>query len=93
MDRIHRLGQNRPVTVTRLIIENSIESRILELQEKKTAMTSSTLGDDAAAMGRLTAQDLEFLVRLFRFHLCSCISSDTFFVDASSICDEHSSCT
>lgn len=70
MDRIHRLGQNRPVTVTRLIIENSIESRILELQEKKTAMTSSTLGDDASAMGRLTAQDLEFLVRrpfLFSF--------------------------
>lgn len=54
MDRIHRLGQHRPVIVTRLIIENSIESRILELQRKKEAMSSSTLGDDDSGMGRVS---------------------------------------
>lgn len=31
-DRIHRLGQHRPIQIMRLIIENSIESRILQLQ-------------------------------------------------------------
>jgi DNA repair protein RAD16 len=34
-DRIHRIGQHRPIRITRMIIENSIESRILLLQEKK----------------------------------------------------------
>lgn len=42
MDRIHRLGQNRPVEVRRLIIENSIESRIDQLQEKKRLLFEST---------------------------------------------------
>ncbi|CAH7674033.1 adenosinetriphosphatase [Phakopsora pachyrhizi] len=64
MDRIHRLGQHRPVIVTRLIIENSIESRIVELQKKKEAMTGATLGDDDQAIGRLTPQDLSFLFTL-----------------------------
>lgn len=54
MDRIHRLGQFRPIVVKRLIIENSIESRILELQKKKESMTAHALGDDESAMGRLT---------------------------------------
>jgi DNA repair protein RAD16 len=44
MDRIHRLGQHRPIRVTRLIIENSIESRIVQLQEKKSALVDSTVG-------------------------------------------------
>lgn len=44
MDRIHRLGQHRPIRITRLIIENSIESRIVQLQEKKTALANSTVG-------------------------------------------------
>jgi DNA repair protein RAD16 len=44
MDRIHRLGQHRPIRVTRLIIENSIESRIVQLQEKKSTLVDSTVG-------------------------------------------------
>jgi DNA repair protein RAD16 len=44
MDRIHRLGQYRPIRITRLIIENSIESRIVQLQDKKTALVESTVG-------------------------------------------------
>ena len=39
MDRVHRIGQYRPITVTRLIIDNSIESKILELQKKKGSST------------------------------------------------------
>ncbi|GAQ92623.1 hypothetical protein KFL_010740030 [Klebsormidium nitens] len=34
-DRIHRLGQYKPIQVTRFVIENTIEERILKLQEKK----------------------------------------------------------
>eukprot|EP01147_Barroeca_monosierra_P007540 gene7540-9823_t len=61
MDRIHRLGQNRPVEVRRLIIENSIESRIDQLQEKKQLLFDSTVGMNSAALSRLTEEDLRFL--------------------------------
>jgi DNA repair protein RAD16 len=61
MDRIHRLGQRRPIRITRLIVENSIESRIIQLQEKKTALFQSTIGKDADALARLTEEDLRFL--------------------------------
>ncbi|KAI5783288.1 SNF2 family N-terminal domain-containing protein [Pyronema domesticum] len=37
-DRIHRIGQRRGCRVVRLVIEDSIESRIVELQEKKERM-------------------------------------------------------
>ncbi|ORY91463.1 SNF2 family N-terminal domain-domain-containing protein [Leucosporidium creatinivorum] len=64
MDRTHRIGQHRPINVTRLIIENSIESRIIALQEKKSNLAASALGDDTAAAGRLTPEDLRFLFSL-----------------------------
>lgn len=32
MDRIHRLGQHRPVKAIKLVIEDSIESRIVQVR-------------------------------------------------------------
>ncbi|KAJ9075847.1 DNA repair protein rad16 [Entomophthora muscae] len=61
MDRIHRLGQRRPIKITRLVVENSIESRILQLQAKKHALFESTIGKDTTALARLTEEDLKFL--------------------------------
>ncbi|KAG5341019.1 hypothetical protein C0989_012223 [Termitomyces sp. Mn162] len=46
MDRIHRLGQHRPVQAIKLIVEDSIESQIVQLQEKKSAMVNATLDTD-----------------------------------------------
>ncbi|KAI9511285.1 SNF2 family N-terminal domain-containing protein [Russula earlei] len=60
MDRIHRLGQRRPVQAIKLVIEDSIESRIVQLQEKKSAMVDATLSTDDSAMGRLTPEDVSF---------------------------------
>ncbi|CAE6404314.1 unnamed protein product [Rhizoctonia solani] len=64
MDRIHRLGQRRPVQAIKLVVEDSIESRIVQLQEKKSAMVDATLSTDDNAIGRLTPEDLGFLFRL-----------------------------
>jgi hypothetical protein len=63
MDRIHRLGQHRPVHAIKLVVEDSIESRIVQLQEKKSAMVDATLSTDDSAMGRLTPEDLGTLHR------------------------------
>lgn len=40
MDRVHRIGQTKEVRIVRIIARNSIEERILELQEKKKRMAS-----------------------------------------------------
>ena len=65
MDRIHRLGQHRPMQAIKLVVEDSIESRIIQLQEKKAAMVDATLSADDSAMGRLTPED----VRVFHIYI------------------------
>lgn len=60
-DRIHRLGQYKPISVTRFIIAGTIEERILKLQEKKNLIFEGTIGKDAEALGKLTVDDLRFL--------------------------------
>lgn len=59
MDRIHRLGQKRPVKVVKLVVEDSIEDQIVQLQHKKLAMTEAALSTDPdAALGKLTVEDV-----------------------------------
>jgi DNA repair protein RAD16 len=62
-DRCHRIGQTRPCIITRLCIEDSVESRMVLLQEKKTNMINSTINSDDAAMESLSPEDLQFLFR------------------------------
>ncbi|KAG7664624.1 RAD16 [[Candida] subhashii] len=61
MDRVHRIGQRRPIRITRFCIEDSIESKIIELQEKKANMINATINQDDAAISKLTPDDLQFL--------------------------------
>ncbi len=44
-DRAHRIGQENPVLVHRLVARDSIEERIMELQNKKRALLSAALGE------------------------------------------------
>ena len=60
MDRIHRLGQHRPVQAIKLVIEDSIESRIVQLQEKKSAMVDATVGSLPAYHPYLTLLNRNF---------------------------------
>ncbi|KZV41094.1 hypothetical protein F511_14070 [Dorcoceras hygrometricum] len=63
VDRAHRIGQTRPVTVSRLTIKDTVEDRILALQEDKRKMVASAFGEDQSGMSatRLTGEDLRFL--------------------------------
>lgn len=62
MDRIHRLGQKRPVKVVKLVVEDSIEDQIVQLQAKKLAMTDAALSRDPdAALGKLTVEDVSMM--------------------------------
>lgn len=61
MDRIHRIGQFRPINIYKIIIQDSIESKIVELQEKKKALFESTIDNNSAALEKLEKEDLQFL--------------------------------
>jgi superfamily II DNA or RNA helicase len=56
-DRTHRIGQTRPVFVHRLVAIDTVEERILALQDAKRALMDAALGDGGAAAG-LTKADL-----------------------------------
>ncbi|KAJ2699452.1 hypothetical protein H4R19_005537, partial [Coemansia spiralis] len=45
IDRIHRIGQQHPITVTRYFIRNSIEERIMALQQRKAKIADVSLMD------------------------------------------------
>ncbi|XP_059159107.1 helicase-like transcription factor [Physella acuta] len=51
-DRCHRLGQTQDVIITRFVIEDSIEERMLELQEKKTHLMKVAFGKQLTAEER-----------------------------------------
>ncbi|MGC9270702.1 DEAD/DEAH box helicase [Acidiphilium sp.] len=62
-DRAHRIGQERPVTIYRLIMEGSIEERILNLHRDKRDLASELLEGGEVA-GRLTEDELIDLIRV-----------------------------
>ncbi|KAL6184135.1 hypothetical protein ACLB2K_045539 [Fragaria x ananassa] len=65
MDRVHRIGQKEDVKIVRLITRNSIEERILELQEKKKKLAKEAFGKRSAKDRRdMGADDLISLVSL-----------------------------
>ena len=56
-DRAHRIGQDRPVMVYRMVTKDTVEERILALQEAKRSLADAALGEADAAT-RLTRDDL-----------------------------------
>ena len=60
IDRTHRIGQTNKVIAYRLLIKNSIEEKIRELQKQKKALAEDVLGEAKFAQS-LTLEDLRFL--------------------------------
>jgi hypothetical protein len=61
IDRVHRLNQTVDVVVYKMTIANSVEERILKLQEKKRALASAAI--EGKAVAKLSMQDI---LNLFR---------------------------
>ena len=57
-DRAHRIGQERHVHVWRLIAENTVEQKILELQEKKAGLAAALLDGSDGLAARMTPEEL-----------------------------------
>ncbi|RYZ46411.1 MAG: DEAD/DEAH box helicase, partial [Myxococcaceae bacterium] len=57
-DRAHRIGQQRPVMVYRMVSQGTVEEKILLLQDKKRALFEAALGGAAEGGAALTRADL-----------------------------------
>ena len=62
VDRTHRIGQTRPVVAYRLVAENTVEEKILALQERKRGLARKIFGDEKSLIGSLSAEDLRMLL-------------------------------
>jgi superfamily II DNA or RNA helicase len=61
IDRTHRIGQLRPVTAYRLVTRGSVEEKIRQLAERKSALSKTVIKADSAVAKSLTRDDLEML--------------------------------
>ncbi|MCJ1280957.1 hypothetical protein MMC26_000275 [Xylographa opegraphella] len=73
IDRAHRIGQRRPVQVHRILIPNTVEDRIIALQDTKRAVIEGALDENASAsIGRLGTRELAFLFVSYTLFLSAC---------------------
>ena len=61
-DRAHRLGQTKTVTVYKLIMKDSIEEKILKLQEAKKDLADEILKGENGNLGSLSQEELRELI-------------------------------
>lgn len=61
IDRTHRIGQTKNIFAYRMICKDTIEDKILQLQEKKRALAKDIIADDSTFVKTLTREDVEYL--------------------------------
>jgi hypothetical protein len=62
IDRAHRIGQTRQVFAYRLIARDTVEEKVLELQQTKRDLADAIITADNSVMRNLTREDLELLL-------------------------------
>ena len=60
-DRAHRIGQQKPVVSVRFIASDTVEERVLQMQEQKRGLADSVLGRDGGFVNSLSADELRAL--------------------------------
>ncbi len=61
IDRTHRIGQTKNIFAYRMICTDTVEDKILLLQEKKKALAADLVTDDGSFVKSLTKEDIEYL--------------------------------
>jgi superfamily II DNA or RNA helicase len=62
IDRTHRIGQTKPVVAMRFIARDTVEEKVLELQQTKRELADAILGENQGLLSRITREDLELLL-------------------------------
>nr|WP_318681075.1 DEAD/DEAH box helicase [uncultured Treponema sp.] len=63
IDRTHRIGQTKNVFCYRMIAKNTIEEKILELQNRKKDLFAQVISSDTQLMKKLTVEDIDYLLK------------------------------
>ncbi len=61
IDRTHRIGQTQKVFAYKMICKDTIEEKILQLQQKKKALSDELISEEVSFIKKLTKDDVEFL--------------------------------
>jgi non-specific serine/threonine protein kinase len=61
IDRTHRIGQTKNIFAYRMICNDTVEDKIIKLQEKKRALAKDLITDDEGFVKSLTKEDVEYL--------------------------------
>lgn len=61
-DRTHRIGQTRSVNVIKMIVEDSIEQKVIELQKIKNDLAQKIIQNDTDNIEKLSVDDISFLL-------------------------------
>jgi non-specific serine/threonine protein kinase len=61
IDRTHRIGQTKNIFAYRMICTDTVEDKILKLQEKKKVLAKDLITDDEGFVKTLTKEDVEYL--------------------------------
>ena len=64
-DRAHRIGQKKVVNVIQLVMKNSIEERIIELQNRKRELVENVIEGDQISNASLTKEEIMALLKGF----------------------------
>ncbi|MBE6778676.1 MAG: hypothetical protein E7541_04730 [Ruminococcaceae bacterium] len=62
-DRAHRIGQKNPVQVVRLVTRDTVEEKILRLQEDKWQLANAVVGENGPDIAALSAEELLALLQ------------------------------
>ncbi len=62
IDRTHRIGQDKPVMVYRMVSAGTIEEKVMALKARKSAVFDAVLDDDELFGSLLTAEDVRGLL-------------------------------
>lgn len=62
-DRAYRIGQTKPVTIYKIVMKNSIEEKVIKLQEYKKRLGAEVINENDEMMSKLSIKDFEALLK------------------------------
>ena len=63
IDRAYRIGQHNPVMAYRLVTKNTVEEKVVQLQQAKRQLSSAIIDQDTGLPSSFSRKDLEALLR------------------------------